>query len=152
MDLSADPIFCELLTGSYFRIVGQRLIPPEQETLNAALWLYETAPFCLLAHNTAEDPIFIYGNKMAQACFEYSWGELTSLPSSLSAEQMNRNERRHLLEQVKQKGFATGYRGLRIAKSGRRFWIEDVTVWQLVDAVGALHGQAAIYRRWHDAG
>jgi hypothetical protein len=95
--------------------------------------------------------MFIYGNKMAQACFEYSWEELTSLRSSLSAEEVNREERQRLLDLVKRNGFATGYRGLRIAKSGRRFWIEDVTVWQLIDPQGVLHGQAAIYRHWQDA-
>jgi len=151
MNLSVDPAFCELLTASYSRLVGESLIPPEHDNQNAARWLYERAPFCLLAHNTATDPIFIYANKMAQACFEYSWEELTSLPSSLSAEEVNREERRRLLDLVKRNGFATGYRGLRIAKSGRRFWIEDVTVWQLVDAQGVLRGQAAIYRRWRDA-
>ena len=46
---------------------------------------------------------------------------------------------------------ATGYQGLRISKSRRRFWIEDVTVWQLIDEQGTLHGQGAIYRRWRDA-
>jgi hypothetical protein len=151
MNLSVDPAFYELLTGSYERLLGRSLIPPEKANQNAARWLYEAAPFCVLAHNTARDPVFIYGNKMAQACFEYSWDELTSLPSSLSAEEVTREERQQLLNQVRQNGFATAYRGLRIAKSGRRFWIEDVTVWQLVDPQGILHGQAAIYRQWRDA-
>jgi PAS domain-containing protein len=97
----------------------------------AARWLYREAPFCALAHNTDRDAIFIYGNKAAQACFEYTWDELTSLRSRLSAEEPNREERQCLLDAVKRHGFATGYRGLRIAKSGRRFWIENVTVWQL---------------------
>ena len=30
-----------------------------------------------------------------------------------------------LLGSVADKGYARGYRGLRIAKSGRRFWIEE---------------------------
>jgi hypothetical protein len=151
MNLSVDPAFYELLTGSYSRIVDGSLIPPEHNNENAAQWLYDAAPFCVLAHNTETDPLFIYGNKMAQACFEYSWEELTSLRSSRSAEQENREERQRLLDLVKRSGFATGYRGLRIAKSGRRFWIEDVTVWQLIDPQGVLHGQAAIYRHWRDA-
>ena len=104
-----------------------------------------------LAHSTDPDPIFIYGNKMAQTCFEYSWDELTSLRSRLSAEEPNREERQRLLDAVKSHGFATGYRGLRIAKSGRRFWIENVTVWQLIDRGDVLHGQAAVYRKWRNA-
>jgi hypothetical protein len=68
----------------------------------------------------------------------------------LSAEEHDREERQRLLDLVKLHGFATGYRGLRIAKSGRRFWIENVTVWQLIDRDGVLRGQAAIYRQWRD--
>jgi hypothetical protein len=48
--------------------------------------LYEDAPYAVLAHNTDPDPRFIYANKTAQRCFEYSWSELTSMPSRLSAE------------------------------------------------------------------
>jgi hypothetical protein len=149
--LALDPIFFDLLAGSYFRFVGERLVPSEHDHQNAARWLYEEAPYCVLAHSTDPDPIFIYGNKTAQTCFEYSWDELTSLPSRLSAEEHSREERQRLLDSVKRHGFASGYRGLRIAKSGRRFWIENVTVWQLVDRGGVLRGQAAVYRQWREA-
>ena len=46
-------------------------------------------------------------------------------------------------------GFATGYSGLRIAKSGRGFRIEDGVVWQLIDS--AVHGQAATFAKWRNA-
>ncbi len=151
MSLAADPTFYELLAGSYSRLVGASLAPPELENAFAARWLYEEAPFCVLAHSTDPDPVFIYGNKRAQTCFEYTWAELTTLRSRLSAEEPNREERQRFLESVQRHGFATGYRGLRIAKSGRRFWIEDVTVWQLLDQGGVFHGQAAIYRQWRNA-
>jgi len=117
---------------------------------DAARWLYEDAPFCVVAHNTAADPQFIYANQAAQRCFEYTWEEMTALRSRLSAEHPNREERDRLLESVRTHGFASGYRGLRIAKSGRRFWIENVTVWNLVDRQGVYHGQAATYRHWRD--
>jgi hypothetical protein len=29
-------------------------------------WLYEEAPYCVLAHNTDPDPVFVYANKTAQ--------------------------------------------------------------------------------------
>jgi hypothetical protein len=151
MKLALDPNFFDLLAESYFRLVGERLVPSEYDNESAARWLYEEAPYCVLAHSTDPDPIFIYGNKMAQTCFEYSWDELTSLRSRLSAEEPNREERQRLLDAVKGRGFATGYRGLRIAKSGRRFWIENVTVWQLIDRDGLLHGQAAVYGKWCNA-
>jgi hypothetical protein len=50
-------------------------------------WLSNDASFVVLAHNTAPDPRFIYANRTAQNCFEYSWDEFTALPSRLSVEQ-----------------------------------------------------------------
>lgn len=117
----------------------------------AASWLYKEAAFCVLAHDTAADPHFVYANEAAQRCFEYSWAEFVTLPSRLSAETPNRAERQSLLDQVSRQGYASGYRGLRIARSGRRFWIEDVTMWQLADSAGVVHGQAAAIPRWQDA-
>jgi PAS domain-containing protein len=146
-----DPIFVELLVSSHARFVGAPLVDANLSADAAARWLYEDAPFCVLAHNTDPDPRFIYANRAAQRCFEYSWEEFIGFPSRLSAETPNQEERQRLLDAVARDGFATGYRGLRIARSGRRFWIEDVTVWNLVDAAGVLHGQAATYRRWRDA-
>jgi hypothetical protein len=148
MNLAVDSNFYELLAGSYSRLVGAPLVPFEQDSQVAARWLYEEAPYCVLAHNADPDPIFIYGNKAAQRCFEYTWEELTTLRSRFSAEEQDREERQRLLDLVKRQGFATGYRGVRIAKSGRRFWIDDAVVWQLVDEIGVLHGQAAIFRQW----
>ena len=75
---------------------------------------------------------------------------MIGLPSCLTAEAPNREERQRLLDAVARDGVVDGQRGLRIAKSGRRFWIEDVTVWMLRDAAGRPHGQAAVYRKWRD--
>jgi MEKHLA domain-containing protein len=105
----------------------------------------------VLAHNTDPDPLFIYANKAAQACFEFGWDEIVSLPSRLSAEPVDREDRQKLLDAVARHGFATGYSGLRIAKSGRRFFIEDGVVWQLIDDHGAVRGQAATFAKWRDA-
>jgi hypothetical protein len=55
------------------------------------------------------------------------------------------------MDAVRLRGYADDYRGLRIAKSGHRFWIEDATVWNLVGPESALVGQAALIRRWADA-
>jgi len=49
---------------------------------------------------------------------------------------------RHVGRSVTVDHFATGYRGLRVGRSGRPFWIEDVTMWDLMDADGGVHGQA----------
>jgi hypothetical protein len=55
-----------------------------------------------------------------------------------------------LLDAVSRDGYVSGYRGVRIAKSGRRFWIEDGVVWQLIDAHGVYCGQAAMFAAWRD--
>ena len=150
MSTAVDSKFFELLSSSYSRLVGETLVPGAGNDQEAARWLYEEAPFCVLAHNTAPDPRFVYANKSAQACFEYTWDEVTSLPSRLSAEAPQREDRQRFLDEVTRQGFVKDYRGLRVSGSGRRFWIEDGTVWQLIDDQGILHGQAVVFRRWQD--
>jgi PAS domain-containing protein len=145
-DLSTDPGFFALLTESYARLVGKQLAPAGKD----AKWLYNAAPFVVLAHSPEDDPKFIYANKAAQKCFEYSWEEFLSLRSRLSAEAPDRAERQALLEQVARNGFMTGYRGVRVAKSGRRFIIKDGVVWELIDRDGMRHGQAATFLSWRD--
>lgn len=149
-DRSVDEAFFNLLSSSYFRFTKTPLVPHTQDASNAALWLYENAPFGLVAHNTDPDPRFVYANVTAQKCFEYSWHEFTMVHSRFSAEAPDREERQRLLEAAERDGFITDYRGIRVAKSGRRFWIDDVTLWQLVDESGALRGQAALIPQWRD--
>jgi hypothetical protein len=67
------------------------------------------------------------------------------LPSRLSAEPLAQDMRVKLLEKVTQQGYVDGYSGVRIASSGKRFMITDTTVWNLVDAAGGYHGQAAVF-------
>jgi PAS domain-containing protein len=148
MNLQFDQKFHELLVGSYQRLVGQSLLPRGLDAEKSARWLYADAAFAVLAHNTAPDPIFIYGNKAAQRLFEYRWDELIALPSRLSAEAPEREERERFLEHVRANGFVTGYSGVRITKSGARFRIMNATVWQLVDERGVHHGQAAALPQW----
>lgn len=151
MDLRNDLAFSRLLTNSYLRLAGKPLVPKEIGVAETARWLYQEAPFCLLAHNRDPDPRFIYANMTAQACFEYPWDDFLRLPSRLSTEEANRDERQRLLDVVARDGVITNYRGIRITGSGRRFLIEDGTVWQLLDADGVPRGQAAIFKHL-DAG
>ena len=151
MRLAEDPAFFDLLVGSYRRLLGEEppFLPPGAPA--DAGWLYRQAPSCVLAHNTDPDPLFIYANKTAQSLFGYGWDELVTLPSRLSAEAPNREDRQRLLDAVARDGFATGYSGIRIAKSGRRFRIEDGVLWQLRDVNGSLRGVAATFARCRDA-
>ncbi len=141
-----DPALFSLLAESHARLVGVPLVPAGC----GAVWLYRDAPFALVAHNTEADPRFIYANRVAQRCFEYSWSEFVGLRSRLSTEPTERAGRQQLLDAVGREGFVSDYRGIRVAKSGRRFWIEAGTIWQLVDERGAHRGQAAVFRSWRD--
>lgn len=136
-----------LLVDSYLRVVGQPLLPDEGTATELARALY-LAPFVVLSHGVEPDPIFRYGNAAAQSLFEFEWDDLVRLPSRLSAEPMNRAERQRLLDAVASRGFIDDYAGVRVSRSGRRFRIEQATVWNVVDARGTLHGQAATFSNW----
>jgi hypothetical protein len=110
--------------------------------LREALW---NAPFAIVAHGTEADPIFFYGNRYALQCFEMNFADFARLPSRLSAEPMNQESREKSLRQVAEQGYIDGYSGMRIASSGRRFMITACTIWNLADAAGVHHGQAAVF-------
>ncbi|POX64385.1 MEKHLA domain-containing protein [Streptomyces sp. Ru62] len=143
--------FTALLLDSHLRLVGAPLCPQQwRNAAEAADWLYNQAPFGLLAHDTSADPRFVYANRTAQRCFGYTEAEFTGLPSRLSAAPDAQEDRDAFVDAVNRRGFADGYRGRRVRKDGSLFWIEDVCMWDLVDADGHKHGQAAVFRSWSD--
>lgn len=135
-----------LLCESFARIVGRPLVA-EGPALGRRLF---EAPFALVAHDTRPDPVFMYANQTALDLFALDWDAFTKLPSHRSAEPVNREERARLLAEVTRNGFIADYAGVRIASTGRRFRIEQATVWNLVDAAGVYRGQAATFSRWTD--
>ena len=140
-----------LMAASFLRLLG-RPLSAEAGTLTPealARFLYD-APFVLLAHTDAPDPVFCYANRRAQELFGYSWEEFTRLPSRLSAEPVSQEERQRLLDQARSKGYVDNGQGIRIARDGRRFKIENVILWDVLDDHGNFVGQAAIYDRWTD--
>jgi len=138
----------ELLCESFKRLTGRDLLPPRVGgTRGATAW---EAPFALLSHGTEADPLFNYGNRTALHLFELEWPAFVLLPSRESAETVKQEERARLMQRVLHAGFIDGYSGVRIAASGRRFVIEEATVWNVVDAAGRPHGQAATFARWRD--
>ena len=133
-----------LIDESYRRLTGRQLVQPEDD-LALAFW---NAPRAIVAHGTEADPIFFYGSALALDLFAMQADAFTRLPSRLSAEPMHRDERAELLDRVARDGFIDDYAGIRIAATGQRFRIEQATVWNLIDAAGAVHGQAATFDRW----
>ena len=145
-----DAAFFSLLSGSYERLLGRSLTSGSPAGADSADWLYHEAPFAVLAQDASDDPAFVYANTAAQLCFEYSWEKVRGLPSRLSAPPADRSARAKLLAGVLRDGYFEGYRGLRESASGRRFWIEDVTVWNLAEADGTVRGQAALIPSWSE--
>jgi hypothetical protein len=70
------------------------------------------------------------------------------MPSRLSAEPVNQQERERLLAKVTAQGFIDDYAGVRISKTGKRFLIQGAVVWNVVDEHGVYHGQAAWFKDW----
>lgn len=126
---------------------GRELAPGISDPRERARLLFE-APYVLVSHGTEADPILNYGNRAALALWETTWDELTRMPSRLTAEAPNREERARLLERVTRDGFIADYSGVRISRTGRRFRIDEATVWNLITPHGHPCGQAAMFSNW----
>lgn len=138
-----------LLRNSLRRLTSQELVEPGLSDEDAARTLFH-APFVVVSHGTQPDPVFNYGNLAALDLFELTWESFIALPSRLSAEAPDREERARLLAEVTAHGFISSYAGIRVTSTGRRFRIEEATVWNLTDDNGTPQGQAAMFSRWHD--
>ncbi len=136
-----------VLAASLRHFTGRDLLAPAADPGEFARRLF-TAPFVVVAHGTETDPVLDYGNARALDLWEASWDELTRMPSRLTAEAPNREERARLLAQVTRQGFIDDYSGIRISTRGRRFRIARATVWNLRDEGGRPCGQAAMFDRW----
>jgi len=107
-----------------------------------------TAPFVVVSHGTQTDPILNYGNQTALDLWEMDWPQFTQTPSRLTAEPMERADRDRLLQHAKQQGYIDDYQGIRISRSGQRFRIQNVILWDVLDAAGDRCGQAATFAEW----
>ena len=130
-----------LIAQSHARLLGRPLVDRVDDVVEA-LWL---SPLAIVAHDSQADPVFFFGNHAALAAFAYDADAFLRLPSRLSAEAPLREERQALLDRVSARGFIDDYAGIRISATGRRFRIENAAVWNLVDAFGQRHGQAAAF-------
>lgn len=137
----------QLLLDSFHRWTGRDLLSRTGSPGAQADTLF-SAPFVVVSHGTEVDPLLNYGNQQALDLWELSWSQLTSTPSRLTAEPMNRDERARMLAVAERQGFYSGYRGIRISSTGKRFLVEDATVWNVVDGQGVRVGQAATFARW----
>lgn len=130
------------LIKSYHHWVGKSLM----KTLDAQA-LFE-APFVVVSHGTQSDPIFNYANQQALTLWEMDWVTFTQTPSRKSAEPISQEERSRLLAEAKANGYISDYRGVRISSQGKRFWIENVILWTVLDESHQPCGQAATFSTW----
>ncbi len=128
-----------LLETSFARLTGRPLAP------GGDLW---NAPAAIVAHGTQDPPRFFFGNAQALALFRIGAARFIGLPSHESAEPALRAERAAMLARLEADDVVTGYHGIRIAADGTRFCIRDAVIWNLRDASGQRHGQAAWFDTW----
>ncbi len=136
------------LHQSFKHYVGRDLGNHVWDGVKTAEFLFN-APFALVSHNTASDPVFNYANQQALRLFDMNWSEFTALPSRFSAEVLERHEREQLLQTVTRQGYIDHYTGIRISRRGQRFRIENAIVWNLLNTEGSYYGQAAYFAHWH---
>lgn len=137
----------QLLLDSYRRWTGRELIARTGSIRDQAVSLYR-APFVVVSHGTQPDPILNYGNQTALTLWEMPVEDLLRTPSRMTAEPLQREERARLLERTSRQGFVDDYQGIRISRTGRRFRIDQATVWNLIDPSGQHAGQAATFSEW----
>jgi MEKHLA domain len=135
------------LLSSFTHWTGRTLIEVRGSPLEIAQALFD-APFVVVSHGTESDPIFNYGNRKALELWEVSWEEFTQMPSRKSAEPIEREERQRLLTEAATQGFVTNYSGIRTSSTGQRFSIENVILWNVLDAKDRYCGQAAMFSQW----
>lgn len=111
------------------------------------------APYVCVAHNRFQegvtDPEFIYANKAGLELWEGTWDQIIGMPSRLSAvdDPEVQQDRQALLDQAatSSTGVVMNYEGLRQSLSGRKFRIQGVTLFNVLDFSGEKIGQCAVF-------
>ncbi|MCU0517594.1 MAG: MEKHLA domain-containing protein [Oscillatoria sp. Prado101] len=146
---SAVIIQSQRLLRSFQHWTGKVLLDVAGEPVEIARALFE-APFVLASHGMEPDPIFYYGNRRALELWELDWEQFTRMPSRQTAEPVEQEERYRILAETASKGFVSNYRGVRISSTGKRFFVEDVIVWNVLDEQNQMCGQAAVIFQVHN--
>jgi hypothetical protein len=138
---------CRILADSFERLVGRPLAGAVADDAELARMMFE-APQVIASHGLEADPVLNYGNLTALDLWELSWDDFTSTPSRKTAEPVHRDERARMLAEATANGYIANYSGIRIASTGKRFFIREAIIWNLHDENGAAYGQAATFDQW----
>jgi hypothetical protein len=130
---------------------GRNLLP-QPDPAHQAQELF-ACPTVVLAHDGSDPggdpgPRLIYANAAALQLWQRTWSQMVGLPSRLTAEPQQRQERARMLVQAQQQHAISGYSGIRISSGGRRFQIHNARLWTLWDPDGHPCGQAAAFNSW----
>lgn len=136
-----------LILESYRFWFKQALVPAHGSLEDQALRLFDL-PSVILSSGNEPDPLLNYGNRQALTLWETDWEHLCGLPGRLTAEPMEQTARDNFLKRVRENGFVTDYEGIRISRRGKRFWISQATVWNILGPQGKFLGQAAAFNSW----
>jgi len=137
----------QILLDSYEEWLKRPLIERKGEPIEQAKTLF-FAPFIVVSHGRQSDPILNYGNQKALSLWEMNWDDFIKTPSRLTAESVEREERKKMLARSAKQGYIDNYCGIRISKSGKRFAIEEAIIWNLIDLQKQACGQAATFGKW----
>jgi hypothetical protein len=137
----------QLLLDSYKKLLGGELIERKGTAEDQAKAIF-FAPFVVASHGTEADPIHNYGNQVLLELWERDWQDLLKMPSRLSAEPILQEERQRILEATATQGYLKNYQCVRISRTGKRYKIADVTLWNILDEQGKYCGQAATFSQW----
>jgi len=136
----------EVLATSYRRLIGEELI--DADDLGQLSHDLFHAPFVLVSHGTQTDPIFNYANQTALQLWGLNWNEFTRTPSASVTQPDEIEDRALMLKQAAEQGYIDNCEGTRIAKTGKKFLIKQVRLWNLEDEKGDRCGQAATFPNW----
>ena len=137
----------QLLCDSFSHWTNKPLINKTNDSTEWIRFLYN-ASFVIVSHGTENDPVFNFGNKLALDLFELDWKEFILLPSRMSAEETSQQKRKQLIQRVTTDGYFDNYSGVRVSSNGKRFLIEEATIWNIIDANNTYYGQAAMFQKW----
>lgn len=141
------PSWIGMVLDSYKHWTGEELIDRTGTLQEQGHRLFH-APFVVASHGTEADPILNYGNALALQIWEMRWQEFVATPSRVTAEPINQAERAGMLQQAATQGLIRNYQGIRISRTGKRFLVEQATVWNVLDQHQHKVGQAATFSTW----
>lgn len=135
------------LMDSFQHYLSKDLIEPCGNKEQQAKSIYFSSRI-VIAHDNKEEPRFIFANRAATDLWEVEHHSFIGMPSKQSAEQEHRKDRARMLNQAKEKGYILNYSGIRVSKQGKRFFIENAIIWNVLDNKKNIIGQAATFEDW----